>query len=116
MDKSSFSKRALQEGAQEYIALQQADDHFWAQVHEKDISKNKEMPVRCMSGVHPDVDNEARNIASKFKWMSSKRFDVMTMKYMALLKLFNVRINQRPQDADHQSERFCRLNKRKRKL
>lgn len=116
MDKSNFSKKALQEGAQNYIVKEKADEHFWAQVHEKNISKNNEMPMSCMAGITPDLDNEARNIAHHFGWLSYRRFDVMTMKYLALLNLFNKKIAQRPKDTDRQSERFCRLNKKKRKL
>jgi hypothetical protein len=111
--KAEFSKKELQAGVDLYITQQEAEEHFRAQVHENDISKNKELPKSCMAGVDPEVDNTARNIAHCFQWPKSKRFDVMTSKMMAILKLLNVEILQRPKELDNQSTRFWNVTKLK---
>ena len=115
-NKSDFDKKRLQRGVDKYIKQKGAEEHFRGQVHENNISKNEEFPKHCMAGIDPEIDNEARNIAKQFGWVKSRRFDVMTVKYASLLKLFNVKIAQRPKDEDNQSKRFCRIKKRKREL
>ena len=112
-NKSDFSKAALQAGVDHYITKQEAEEHFRAQVHENNISQNKDLPKSCMAGVNPEVDNTARNIAYCFHWPKSKRFDVMTSKMMAILKLLNVEILQRPKELDNQSTRFWNVTKLK---
>ncbi len=113
--KDTFSKKELQAGAQDYIVnTEKAGEHFRAQVHENDISKNVAMPKSCMAGISPELDNEARNIAFHFDWLKSQRFDEMTIRYSALLELFDKKIAQRPISEDSQSERHCKINKHKR--
>ena len=111
--KNSFSKTELQEGVDNYITEEGAGDHYNAQVHENDISKNKVLPRSCMAGVNPELDNTARNIAYCFGWPTSKRFDIMTDKLSAILKLLGVEISQRPKDVDNQSIRFWNVTKLK---
>ena len=110
--KNSFSKKDLQEGVDDYITQKGAGKHFNAQVHENDISKNKVLPRSCMAGVNPELDNTARNIAYCFGWPTSKRFDIMTEKLSALLKLLGVEVSQRPKE-DNQSIRFWNVTKLK---
>lgn len=121
MPKNNFSKKELQEMAQEVVdnkivKSESASEYFRAQVHEKDISLNNVLPKTTIVGVSPEIDNEARNLAKHFKWIASNRYDVITEKVLKILDVFGVEIKQRPMHEDHQSIRFRRVFKNKRFL
>jgi len=121
MAKDDFSKKELQEMAQEavdnnVVKNESASEYFRAQVHEKDIRLNDFLPKTTIVGVSPEIDNEARNLANHFKWVTSNRYDLITEKILKILDVFGVEIKQRRIHADHQSIRFRRVVKNKRFL